>query len=122
LTWEKYHQIKVRTPLLKPKLRLPYAGLQALAVPRRAEALSRDGPTWRTKARGSNRRWMKVQWQVMSGKLTVLPRNRRLPGIASKFHFLPNRVYLRSARHQLPGFRFRAKPPCALLLAKQLAR
>ena len=32
LTWEKYHQIKARTPLLKPKLRLPYAELQALAV------------------------------------------------------------------------------------------
>jgi hypothetical protein len=32
LTWENYHQIKARTPLLKPKLRLPYAELQALAV------------------------------------------------------------------------------------------
>ena len=32
LTWEKYHQIKAGTPLLKPKLRLPYAELQALAV------------------------------------------------------------------------------------------
>jgi hypothetical protein len=32
LTWEKYHQIKARMPLLKPKLRLPYAELQALAV------------------------------------------------------------------------------------------
>ena len=32
LTWEKYHQIKARAPLLKPKLRLPYAELQALAV------------------------------------------------------------------------------------------
>ena len=32
LTWEKYHQIKATTPLLKPKLRLPYAELQALAV------------------------------------------------------------------------------------------
>jgi RNA-directed DNA polymerase len=32
LTWEKYHQIKVRMPLLKPKLRLPHAELQALAV------------------------------------------------------------------------------------------
>src|SRR6201997_1817898 len=32
LTWEKYHQIKARTPLLKPKLCLPYAELQALAV------------------------------------------------------------------------------------------
>jgi hypothetical protein len=32
LTWEKYNQIKARTPLLKPKLRLPYQELQALAV------------------------------------------------------------------------------------------
>ena len=32
LTWEKYHQIKARTPLLTPKLRLPYPELQALAV------------------------------------------------------------------------------------------
>ena len=32
LTWEQYHQIKARTPLLKPKLRLPYGKLQALAV------------------------------------------------------------------------------------------
>jgi RNA-directed DNA polymerase len=32
LTWDKYHQIKARMPLLKPKLRLPYAELQALAV------------------------------------------------------------------------------------------
>ena len=32
LTWEKYHQIKARMPLLSPKLRLPYAELQALAV------------------------------------------------------------------------------------------
>ena len=32
LTWEKYNQIKARTPLLKPKLRLPYPELQALAV------------------------------------------------------------------------------------------
>src|SRR4029077_9798091 len=31
LTWEKYNQIKARMPLLKPKLRLPYAELQALA-------------------------------------------------------------------------------------------
>ena len=29
---EKYHQIKARMPLLKPKLRLPYPELQALAV------------------------------------------------------------------------------------------
>jgi hypothetical protein len=32
LSWEQYHQIKARTPLLKPKLRLPYPELQALAV------------------------------------------------------------------------------------------
>lgn len=32
LTWEKYHQIKERTPVLKPKLRLPHRELQALAV------------------------------------------------------------------------------------------
>ena len=32
LTWEKSNQIKARTPLLKPKLRLPYPELQALAV------------------------------------------------------------------------------------------
>ena len=32
LTWEKYHQIKASTPLLKPKLRLRYSELQALAV------------------------------------------------------------------------------------------
>jgi hypothetical protein len=32
LTWEKYHQVKARTPLLQPKLRLPYQALQALAV------------------------------------------------------------------------------------------
>jgi RNA-directed DNA polymerase len=32
LTWEKYHQIQARTPLLQPKLRLRYAELQALAV------------------------------------------------------------------------------------------
>jgi RNA-directed DNA polymerase len=32
LTWEQYHQIKARTPLLKPKLRLPYRKLQTLAV------------------------------------------------------------------------------------------
>src|SRR5271168_4267499 len=32
LTWEKYNQIKARMPLLRPKLRLPYAELQALAV------------------------------------------------------------------------------------------
>jgi group II intron reverse transcriptase/maturase len=32
LNWDKFHQIKDRTPLLKPKLRLPYSALQALAV------------------------------------------------------------------------------------------
>ena len=32
LNWEKYHQIKARTPLLKPKLYLTYVELQALAV------------------------------------------------------------------------------------------
>ena len=32
LTWDAFHQIKQRTPLLRPKLRLPYRELQALAV------------------------------------------------------------------------------------------
>jgi RNA-directed DNA polymerase len=32
LTWEVFHQIKERTPLLQPKLRLPYRELQTLAV------------------------------------------------------------------------------------------
>ena len=32
LTWEVFHQIRARTPLLQPKLRLPYQELQALAV------------------------------------------------------------------------------------------
>jgi RNA-directed DNA polymerase len=32
LTWDAFHQIKERTPLLRPKLRLPYRELQALAV------------------------------------------------------------------------------------------
>ena len=32
LTWDAFHQIKERTPLLKPKLCLPYGKLQALAV------------------------------------------------------------------------------------------
>jgi hypothetical protein len=32
LTWDVFNQIKERTPLLKPKLRLPYRELQALAV------------------------------------------------------------------------------------------
>jgi hypothetical protein len=32
LTWEAFNQIKQRIPLLRPKLRLPYRELQALAV------------------------------------------------------------------------------------------
>src|SRR5271169_5367894 len=32
LTWDTFNQIKERTPLLPPKLRLPYSELQALAV------------------------------------------------------------------------------------------
>lgn len=32
LTWDAFHQIKERIPLLKPKLRLTYGRLQALAV------------------------------------------------------------------------------------------
>ena len=32
LTWDAFNQIKERTPLLPPKLRLPYRELQALAV------------------------------------------------------------------------------------------
>ena len=32
LTWDTFNQIKQRTPLLRPKLRLPYRELQALAV------------------------------------------------------------------------------------------
>jgi RNA-directed DNA polymerase len=32
LTWEVFGQIKERTPLLRPKLYLPYRELQALAV------------------------------------------------------------------------------------------
>ena len=32
LTWDAFHQIKERTPLLKPKLRLPYGKLQVLAI------------------------------------------------------------------------------------------
>ena len=31
LTWDAFHQIKERTPLLKPKLRLPYGKLQVLS-------------------------------------------------------------------------------------------
>jgi RNA-directed DNA polymerase len=32
LNWNLFNQLKERTPLLRPKLRLPYAELQALAV------------------------------------------------------------------------------------------
>jgi RNA-directed DNA polymerase len=32
LTWDAFNQIEERTPLLKPKLRIPYRKLQALAV------------------------------------------------------------------------------------------
>jgi group II intron reverse transcriptase/maturase len=32
MTWDTFNQIKTRTPLLRPKLRLPYRELQALAV------------------------------------------------------------------------------------------
>lgn len=32
LTWDALNQIKERIPLLKPKLRLPYGKLQALAL------------------------------------------------------------------------------------------
>jgi RNA-directed DNA polymerase len=32
LTWDMFNQMKERTPLLQPKLRLPYPELQALAV------------------------------------------------------------------------------------------
>jgi hypothetical protein len=32
LTWGTFNQIKQRTPLLRPKLRLPYRELQAFAV------------------------------------------------------------------------------------------
>jgi hypothetical protein len=32
LTWDAFNQIKQRTPLLRPRLRLPYRELQALAV------------------------------------------------------------------------------------------
>jgi hypothetical protein len=32
LNWDAFHQIKERTPLLRPKLRLPHRALQALAV------------------------------------------------------------------------------------------
>jgi RNA-directed DNA polymerase len=32
LTWDDFHQIKERTPIVRPKLRLPYRVLRALAV------------------------------------------------------------------------------------------
>ena len=32
MTWDTFNQIKQRTPLRRPKLRLPYRELQALAV------------------------------------------------------------------------------------------
>ena len=32
ITWDVFHQIKARLPLLRPKLYLPYRELQALAV------------------------------------------------------------------------------------------
>jgi len=32
LTWDRFHQIKQRQPILRPKLYLPYRELQALAV------------------------------------------------------------------------------------------
>jgi RNA-directed DNA polymerase len=32
LTWDVFHQIRARTPLVRPKLRLPYQELQTLAV------------------------------------------------------------------------------------------
>jgi hypothetical protein len=32
LTWDVFNRIKQRTPLLKPKLRLPYRELQAFAM------------------------------------------------------------------------------------------
>jgi RNA-directed DNA polymerase len=32
ITWVVFHQIKQRTPLLRPKLYLPYRELQALVV------------------------------------------------------------------------------------------
>jgi hypothetical protein len=31
-TWAEFNQLKERTPLLRPKLRLPYQALQAFAV------------------------------------------------------------------------------------------
>ena len=32
LTWSEFHQLREKIPLLRPKLRLPYRALQALAV------------------------------------------------------------------------------------------
>jgi hypothetical protein len=32
ITWDMFHQIKQRQPILRPKLYLPYRKLQALAV------------------------------------------------------------------------------------------
>jgi RNA-directed DNA polymerase len=32
LTWTDFNQLKEKIPLLRPKLRLPYKALQALAV------------------------------------------------------------------------------------------
>ena len=32
LTWAAFQQVKQRTPLLRPKLRLPYRDMQTLAV------------------------------------------------------------------------------------------
>ncbi len=32
LTWERFHQLKARTPLVRPKLHRPYRARQALAV------------------------------------------------------------------------------------------
>jgi hypothetical protein len=32
MTWDTFNQIEKRTPLLRPKLLLPYRELQALAV------------------------------------------------------------------------------------------
>ncbi len=32
ITWDVFHQIKQRLPILRPKLYLPYRDLQALAV------------------------------------------------------------------------------------------
>jgi len=32
ITWDMFHQIKQRQPILRPKLYLPYRELQALAV------------------------------------------------------------------------------------------